>query len=82
MTKTITLAAAVSLLVLGGAAQAAPAGSDRAPDAVREAVAPAAANRPPEAQSQAVNPTGISADQLRPDGLMRNGLLPASGWQG
>jgi hypothetical protein len=28
------------------------------------------------------NPTGLPAYEMRPDGLMLNGLLPGNGWQG
>jgi hypothetical protein len=28
------------------------------------------------------NPTGLPAYEMRPDGLMINGLLPAQGWEG
>lgn len=31
---------------------------------------------------QSDNPTGLRACEMRPDGLMINGLLPAPGWQG
>jgi hypothetical protein len=28
------------------------------------------------------NPTGLPSYEMRPDGLMINGLLPANGWEG
>ena len=31
---------------------------------------------------QTENPTGLPSYELRPDGLMINGLLPANGWEG
>jgi hypothetical protein len=82
--KTMFLAAAAAFLVLGGAARAKPVGSDA------EAVpAPAAVAVAKPKQTQLVssplqreNPTGLPAYEMRPDGLMINGLLPANGWQG
>jgi hypothetical protein len=31
---------------------------------------------------QRENPTGLPSYEMRPDGLMINGLLPAQGWEG
>jgi hypothetical protein len=46
--------------------------------------APAASSRPSETASsfQRENPTGRPWYEMRPDGLMINGLLPAHGWKG
>ena len=34
------------------------------------------------ADAASANPTGLPSQEMRPDGLMINGLLPANGWQG
>ena len=41
-------------------------------------------HRPSQAlnEVQIENPTGLPAYEMRPDGLMINGLLPAQGWEG
>jgi hypothetical protein len=82
--KTMFLAAAAAVLFAGGAAQAKPVGSD--PQA---APAPAIVVMAKRKQTQLVtnplqkeNPTGLPAYEMRPDGLMINGLLPAQGWEG
>jgi hypothetical protein len=82
--KTMFLAAAAGLLMLGGAAQAEPVGSDRLSNESQEAAAPARINRTSQASSQLqiANPTGLPPYEMRPDGLMINGLLRANGWQG
>jgi hypothetical protein len=84
MMKTMFFAAAAAFLVLGGAAQAEPVAPDT--QAVR---APAAVVVAKHKQTQPVanplakeNPTGLPAYEMRPDGLMINGLLPAYGWEG
>jgi hypothetical protein len=82
--KTMFLAAAAAFLLLGGAAQAkavAPGGSltqttDEAAQARQERSQVASSPLRTE------NPTGLPAYEMRPDGLMLNGLLPANGWQG
>jgi hypothetical protein len=83
--KTMFLAAAAALLVIGGAAQAEPIGSDQLANEPQEAAALVSTpHRPLPAlnQVQSENPTGLPAYEMRPDGLMINGLLPAPGWQG
>jgi hypothetical protein len=45
------------------------------------ATAPAAAATPVVYAGPA-NPTGLPTYEMRPDGLMINGLLPANGWEG
>jgi hypothetical protein len=82
--KTMFLAAAAAFLVLGGAAQAQPVESDTqvvpAP-----AIAVVAKHKQPQLVAdplQKENPTGLPAYEMRPDGLMINGLLPANGWEG
>jgi hypothetical protein len=82
--KTMFLAAAVGLLLLGGAAHAAPTGSDSLANEPQEAAATSASPRPSQAvaQLQTENPTGLPAYELRLDGLLRNGLEPANGSQG
>jgi hypothetical protein len=82
--KTMFLAAAAALLMLGGAAQAEPVGSDQLANGPQEAAAPAISHQPSQAlnQLQIANPTGLPSYLMRPDGLMINGLLPAPGWQG
>jgi hypothetical protein len=82
--KTMFLAAAAAFLVLGGAAQAKPI--DAEAQAVQQ---PAAAVVAQHNQTQLAtnplakeNPTGLPAYEMRPDGLMINGLLPAQGWEG
>jgi hypothetical protein len=83
--KTMFLAAAAALLMIGGAAQAQPVGSDRLANEPQEAAAlPGTTPRPLRAanQLQSENSTGLPSYEMRPDGLMINGLLPAPGWQG
>jgi hypothetical protein len=82
--KTMFFAAAAALLVLGGAAQAKPVGSD-----TQAVPAPAIVVAAKHKQTRLVsnplakeNPTGLPAYEMRPDGLMINGLLPAQGWEG
>ena len=82
--KTMFLAAAAAFLVLGGAAQAKPVASD-----TQAVQAPAVVVVAKHKQTQLVanplakeNPTGLPAYEMRPDGLMINGLLPANGWEG
>jgi hypothetical protein len=82
--KTMFLAAAVGMLLLGGAAQAkaieSGASAVQPPD-----VAMAARNsRSPQGSKQflTANPTGLPSYEMRSDGLLINGLLPATGWQG
>ncbi|MEA2737956.1 MAG: hypothetical protein QOH05_1263 [Acetobacteraceae bacterium] len=81
--KTIFVAAA-GFLLLGGAAYAAPANFDaskvtprNSAVTTRDAKAGVTSNR-----LQTENPTGLPAYEMRPDGLMINGLLPARGWEG
>ena len=82
--KTMFLAAAAALLVLGGAAQAKPV-----EPATQAGPTPAIVVMAKHKQAQLVsnplareNPTGLPAYEMRPDGLMINGLLPAQGWEG
>jgi hypothetical protein len=82
--KTMFLAAAAGLLMLGGAAQAEPFVAGHASNDPQEAAASVRSNRPSQAlsQLQSANPTGLPSYEMRPDGLMINGLLPAQGWEG
>ena len=88
--KTMFIAAAAAVLAFGGAAQAKLVDS-----ATQAAPAPAVVAVAKHKQVQLVtnplvvtnplakdNPTGLPAYEMRPDGLMINGLLPANGWQG
>jgi hypothetical protein len=43
---------------------------------------PGARTLPDAGTFQRANPTGLPAYEMRPDGLMINGLLPANGWEG
>jgi hypothetical protein len=62
-----------------GAAQAQPFGSSgHLSNDPQEAAATATINQP----SQASNGRGLPSYEMRPDGLMINGLLPAHRWQG
>jgi hypothetical protein len=81
--KTMFLAAAAGLLLLGGVAQAEPIGSDQLRNQPQEA-AISRSPQPSQAlnQLQRYNPAGLPSYELRPDGLLLNGLLPANGWQG
>jgi hypothetical protein len=81
MMKTMFLAAATALLLASGAAQAKPVESDA--QAVSAAAIVVVAKHNPQTQLVAKeNPTGLPAYEMRPDGLMINGLLPAQGWEG
>jgi hypothetical protein len=82
--KTMFLAAAAALLVLGGAAQAKPVQPD-----TQAGPTPAVVVLAKHKQVQFVsdplakeNPTGLPGYEMRSDGLMINGLLPAQGWEG
>ena len=81
--KTMFLAATAGLLMLG-AAQAEPFLAGHASNDPQEAAASVRSNRPSRAlnQLQSANPTGLPSYEMRPDGLMINGLLPAQGWEG
>jgi hypothetical protein len=81
--KTMFLTAAAGLLLLSGVAQAEPNLSH----GLRNEPQEAAISRTPQPsqalkQLQMYNPTGLPSYELRPDGLLLNGLLPANGWQG
>jgi hypothetical protein len=88
--KTTFLAATAALLVLSDAAYAKPAAlSDVYAIQVPQVMAPATTGRTlatsrqiQTLSPQTENPTGLPSYDLRPDGLMINGLLPANGWQG
>jgi hypothetical protein len=82
--KTMFLAAAAGLLMLGGAAQAEPFVAGHAANDPQEAAAVAKTTHRPSQVNQLLieNPTGLPVDEMRPDGLMINGLLPAQGWEG
>lgn len=77
-------AAATALLVLGGAANAQSVTSERVAVLASKAAAPTKTDPSPEIRNaiQMENPTGLPAYELRPDGVMINGLLPAHRWQG
>jgi hypothetical protein len=84
MMKTMFLAAAAALLVFGGVAQAKVVGSGANQPHVSDSAMLATNGQPLPAASPvpAENPTGLPSYEMRPDGLMINGLLPANGWQG
>ncbi|HEX4171389.1 MAG TPA: hypothetical protein VHY82_02810 [Acetobacteraceae bacterium] len=82
--KTMFFGAAAAFLILGGAAAAKPVVSD-----TQAVQAPAVVVMAKHKQTQLLanplakeNPTGLPAYEMRPDGLMINGLLPAQGWEG
>jgi hypothetical protein len=84
MMKTMFFGAAAAFLILGGAAAAKPVVSD-----TQAVQAPAVVVMAKHKQTQLLanplakeNPTGLPAYEMRPDGLMINGLLPAQGWEG
>ena len=82
--KTMFVAAAAALLVLGGAAQAKPVEFDTQAVRVPTTVVVAKHKQTQMVANPLVkeNPTGLPAYEMRPDGLMINGLLPAQGWEG
>jgi hypothetical protein len=83
--KTMFLAAAAALLMLDGAAQAEPVGSDQLANGPQAAAALARTTHRPLQDlnyPQIENPTDLPSYLMRPDGLMINGLLPAQGWEG
>ena len=82
--KTMFLTAAAALLLASSAVQAKPVDADA--QAVR---VPATVVVAKHKQTQLVanplakeNPTGLPAYEMRPDGLMINGLLSPQGWEG
>jgi hypothetical protein len=81
--KTMFLTAATALLLLSGVAQAEPNLSHELRNEPQEAAISRTA-QPSQAlnQLQMYNPTGLPSYELRPNGLLLNGLLPANGWQG
>ena len=83
--KTMFFAAAAALLVLGGAAQAKPIEAEARRPFRRRTVVVVAKHKQTQLVANPLakdNPTGLPAYEMRPDGLMINGLLPANGWQG
>jgi hypothetical protein len=82
--KTIILAAAGALVLLGGAAQAEPTtGSPYSVNEAQEAALQVRTHRSAQAANELpADPTGLPAYELRSNGLLTNGLLPANGWQG
>jgi hypothetical protein len=82
MKNLMFLAAAAGLLLGSGAAHAQAAGSIVPAAQTSHDAAPAAGSRSSLTSFQKENPTGLPAYEMRPDGLMINGLLPANGWQG
>jgi hypothetical protein len=82
--KNIMFFAAAALLLLGssGAAHAQAAGSIVPTAQTSYDAARATGGRSSQASFQRENPTGLPVYEMRPDGLMINGLLPATGWQG
>ncbi len=78
--KSILTATLAGLLLVGGLAQA---------HAARDVDRTSAAQTAPVQRRQTAanplgldNPTALPSFEMRPDGLMINGLLPAPGWQG
>jgi hypothetical protein len=82
--KTMFLAAAAAFLVIGGAAQAKPVEFNTQTVQLPTTVAVAKHKQTQLAANPLAkeNPTGLPAYEMRPDGLMINGLLPAQGWEG
>jgi hypothetical protein len=82
--KTMFLAAAATLLLAGGAASAQASGSHTQDVQAPGAVVAATGGRSSQTLSslRTENPTGLPSYEMRRDGLMINGLLPANGWQG
>jgi hypothetical protein len=82
--KTMFLSAAAAILVLGGAAQAKPIDAEAQAVQLPAVVVVAKHQQTQMAMNPLVkeNPTGLPAYEMRPDGLMINGLLPAQGWEG
>jgi hypothetical protein len=82
--NTMFLTAAAALILASGAVQAKPV--DAEAQAVRLPTTVVAAKHeqtqlavnPPQNR----NPTDLPAYEIRPGGLMINGLLPANGWEG
>jgi hypothetical protein len=74
--KTMFLAAVAALLIIGGAAQAEPVGSDQLANEPQEAAALVSTpHRPLQVnQVQSENPTDLPSYEMRPDGLMINGF--------
>jgi hypothetical protein len=85
--KTMFFAATAALVAFGRAADALAA---RAPTpttvqttyTAASASTTASAGRPAQASIQRESPTGLPSYEMRSDGLMINGLLPAYDWQG
>lgn len=77
-------AAATALLVLGGAASAQSVTSERVAVLASKAAAPTTTDLLPQVRNvaQTEDRTGLPVYELRPDGVMINGLLPAHRWQG
>jgi hypothetical protein len=82
--NTILPVATLALLVLGGVANAKQVCLDAHELHAMAASVKARHTQPAMASNplQWDNPTGLPAYEMRPDGLMINGLLPANGWQG
>ncbi|HEY1413605.1 MAG TPA: hypothetical protein VGF36_15775 [Rhodopila sp.] len=79
--KTFALAAA-AMLVLGGVAHAVPTNTNDQDVKVAEIKVPVSRTTQFAVQSRHENPTGLPSYEMRSDGLMINGLLPANGWEG
>jgi hypothetical protein len=82
MKNLLFLAAAAILLLGSGAAHAQAAGSIVPAAQTSHDAAPATSSQSSQTSFQKENPTGLPAYEMLPDGLMINGLLPATGWQG
>ena len=80
--KTLFLAAAAGMLLLGGAVHANAASPDASVQAQGATGAISGLPIPSSNPLGLDNPTGLRSYEMRPDGLMINGLLPAPGWQG
>jgi hypothetical protein len=82
--NTMIPAAAAALVVLGSVANAKPIRLDG--HEFHAMITPATDRHSQPAMASSPlrrdNPTGLPAYEMRPDGLMLNGLLPANGWQG
>jgi hypothetical protein len=81
--NTLALALAAGTLLLGNAAWAKADASESAAVRFPDASASEQTRPMPRAAVRSgANPTGLPAYEMRTDGLMINGLLSASGWQG
>ena len=82
--KSMNFAAAAGVLLLAGAAQAKPVGNGDSAITAINVTASSSMTRPAEStdRMRVASSTGLPSYEMRSDGLMINGLLPANGWEG